>query len=405
MVVENKKKWRMRWGATIMMGFGAVILSLGYQNCALEDGGLYEESLADDLEEENGSNGANSPANNQRVPDKFRAITGLASSQSEALANSCQTESSGTWQFLHHAVGELRKEDNKWGYLFENCNQNQAFAAGSRHSIAYFVGNGNDMEGNTAIATVKVIRDHCGNSPAATWETPNSRGCWTYPWSDCTQPLDMEDFVRDFPDNANTQLTSDANHADYLDELIAALNGRNSFGSWGYLCKRGDCTDIATKRVAYGCQPNLNIQNGESPWERVIPVFVIDGAGTGSDWNPRGAQLSSWWVAERPQSGSSPSPGPSASSTPTPSPTPAFVEGRCGTYKNNSNASCMAGNFHNHPGHTPQQYRWTCRSIPHQPGANGEKREDECTQNRSTGGGGGGGGGNPGEGGGEGGPV
>ncbi len=49
------------------------------------------------------------------------------------------------------------------------------------------------------------------------------------------------------------------------------------------------------------------------------------------------------------------------------------VVATCGFYQGESDASCTAGKFHNHPGHSDNQYRWTCRNIPH----NGEEKCNE----------------------------
>ena len=56
------------------------------------------------------------------------------------------------------------------------------------------------------------------------------------------------------------------------------------------------------------------------------------------------------------------------------------IIGRCGSYQGDSDASCAAGNFHNDPGHTNTQYRWTCRSIPHTT----PNREVECSEAKPT---------------------
>ena len=39
------------------------------------------------------------------------------------------------------------------------------------------------------------------------------------------------------------------------------------------------------------------------------------------------------------------------------------IIGRCGSYQGDSDASCAAGNFHNDPGHTNTQYRWTLQKY------------------------------------------
>ena len=64
--------------------------------------------------------------------------------------------------------------------------------------------------------------------------------------------------------------------------------------------------------------------------------------------------------------------------TPTSTTLPQKIVGRCGSYRGDSNASCAAGNFHNHPGHTGTEYRWTCRSIPH----TSPNREVSCDQSK-----------------------
>ena len=56
------------------------------------------------------------------------------------------------------------------------------------------------------------------------------------------------------------------------------------------------------------------------------------------------------------------------------------IIGRCGSYQGDSDASCAAGNFNNHPGHTNTQYQWTCRSIPH----TNPNREVECSEAKPT---------------------
>ena len=56
------------------------------------------------------------------------------------------------------------------------------------------------------------------------------------------------------------------------------------------------------------------------------------------------------------------------------------IIGRCGSYQGDSDASCAAGNFHNDPGHTNTQYRWTCRSIPHTT----PNREVGCSEAKPT---------------------
>ena len=101
-------------------------------------------------------------------------------------------------------------------------------------------------------------------------------------------------------------------------------------------------------------------------------------------WKPQGQRIARRCCAYAPES-ASPMPSPSSPPLSSPTPTPMnFVEGQCGSYVNDSDASCAAGEWHNHPGHTANQYRWTCRSIPHQRGPNGQKREESCTQNRTA---------------------
>ena len=55
------------------------------------------------------------------------------------------------------------------------------------------------------------------------------------------------------------------------------------------------------------------------------------------------------------------------------------------SYQGNSNASCSAGTFHPHPGHTDTKYRWTCRNIPHQRGQCAAREDGGCTQARRGG--------------------
>ena len=65
--------------------------------------------------------------------------------------------------------------------------------------------------------------------------------------------------------------------------------------------------------------------------------------------------------------------------------------GVCGSWQGQSDASCSAGTFHNHPPDTSTDYKWTCRNDPHQAASNcGGKREVECDEEKPTGGGGGG---------------
>ena len=59
--------------------------------------------------------------------------------------------------------------------------------------------------------------------------------------------------------------------------------------------------------------------------------------------------------------------------------------GNCGSYQGNSNASCTAGTFVLHPGHTDSHYKWTCRNNPFPyPSSCAGKQEDSCTQAKPT---------------------
>ena len=314
----NMKTWQARWGVVCMMCIWSGILVLGYQNCSIESDFDTGESGSQRIPSSD-----DSPGGTIRVPDQFDVVDDLAQDYDEEFEAACQAKENGSWAFLHRVVTTLHKDDARWGYFFKDCSQNQAFDADSRHSIAYYVGSDSNGEGSTLASPIQIIRDYCEDSSEATWETPNSRGCWTYPWSDCTQPPNMEDFVRDFPDNAKTSLDdkTDATYRAYLDELLVELNKQNPFGSWGHFCIGGDCNRIATRRIAYGCEPNLDAQEGESPWERVIPIYVIEDSGDtpDSDWNPRSDEDSTHWQAARASGGgdgASPTPAPSASSSP-----------------------------------------------------------------------------------------
>ena len=61
------------------------------------------------------------------------------------------------------------------------------------------------------------------------------------------------------------------------------------------------------------------------------------------------------------------------------------------TYWGPYDASCKKGVFHPHPGHSPTEYRWTCRNIPHngevqcslpRSGSKKEEKEEESPQIR-----------------------
>ena len=52
-----------------------------------------------------------------------------------------------------------------------------------------------------------------------------------------------------------------------------------------------------------------------------------------------------------------------------------YIEGVCSPTNRNT---CISGETHSHPGDNSYYYRWTCRSIPHQTGPNGERFEDRC---------------------------
>ena len=54
------------------------------------------------------------------------------------------------------------------------------------------------------------------------------------------------------------------------------------------------------------------------------------------------------------------------------------IRGRCHEeWKGPTNASCVSGDFHPHPGHRDGKYQWTCRSRPHT--VQGRQEEDPCS--------------------------
>ena len=59
--------------------------------------------------------------------------------------------------------------------------------------------------------------------------------------------------------------------------------------------------------------------------------------------------------------------------------------GVCGSWQGQSDASCSAGTFHNHPPDTSIDYKWTCRNDPNQAASNcGGKRKAECDEEKPT---------------------
>ena len=316
----------------LFIGLGFV--SLSYQNCS-SGSGLYSGI------------GESSPTPRPpgtggfRVPDESGTIRQLAENYENDFELSCQAQTRGSWSFLHRVVTTLHEKDARWGYFFKNCSSQrsfEAFAKGHRHSIAYFIGDADDVgEGSSEVIPVRILRNHCNSSEQVevTWRGSSSKGCWTYPWENCQQPpTHFEWFVRDFPDNYNVSFEEQVN---YIDRLIVELNRQGPFQSWGYLCKGGNCNNIAEKRVAYGCRPN---QGGSQPWEEVIPVYVINDDGDDSDWAPRAVHSSSWWSATR--SGGSPgsgSPNPSPSPSPSPSASPSPSLPSCWQYTSRSTCS------------------------------------------------------------------
>ena len=64
---------------------------------------------------------------------------------------------------------------------------------------------------------------------------------------------------------------------------------------------------------------------------------------------------------------------------------PQSVKGQCGSWKGKSDASCTAGKFHPHPPDTAQEYRWTCRNIPHNGKASCKEARNKASETQTQG--------------------
>ena len=51
------------------------------------------------------------------------------------------------------------------------------------------------------------------------------------------------------------------------------------------------------------------------------------------------------------------------------------VLGECGRYMGRRQESCQSGIFHHAPGHTDDEFRWSCRNIPYD-------GEEECSESK-----------------------
>ena len=174
---------------------------------------------------------------------------------------------------------------------------------------------------------------------------------------------------------------SDGNYK-FLDRCIQKLNSIDPNFGYRYRHRGGNPNDkiISFDCFAYYLGDDDPKGKTNSSGKMAIVDFIIGAGGpnpsVGKRWHiekwSNDSDAYSQWVFPRP---GSPDYYKKSAEAPTEE---KIISGKCGEYKGDSNLSCVAGEFHPHPGHTPTHYRWTCRNIPHK--SLDGKREDTKSQ-------------------------
>ena len=111
------------------------------------------------------------------APNRLHIVQRVAAEHPAELA-------AGGYAFLDLVVAELRTTDPRWGY---NCKRGDCSAI-SEDVVTYYLGDGDPVNGNPAVAIIDVIAGHTGPDPQPAWTdlTDATRlagtiGRWKYP--------------------------------------------------------------------------------------------------------------------------------------------------------------------------------------------------------------------------------